>query len=66
MDTKKIGNKLRELRGSKTVKTVAEDNGLSMSAVCMYESGLRVPKDDIKIRLAKYYGVQVESIFFAD
>jgi len=30
----------------------------------MYENGKRIPKDDIKITLAKYYGSTVEAIFF--
>lgn len=66
MNTKNIGKKLRELRGSKSVQTVAQENGISPSAVSMYESGLRVPRDDVKVRLANYYGVPVESIFFAE
>ncbi len=66
MNTKNIGKKLRALRGSKSVQTVAKENGISPSAVSMYESGLRVPRDDVKVRLANYYGVPVESIFFAE
>ncbi|MBQ2735524.1 MAG: helix-turn-helix transcriptional regulator [Clostridia bacterium] len=65
MDSKKIGQTLRALRGDKSVQKVAHDNGISPSAVSMYEAGLRVPKDDTKVRLAAYYGVPVESIFFA-
>nr|DAG82699.1 MAG TPA: helix-turn-helix domain protein [Caudoviricetes sp.] len=61
---KEIGNRLKELRGQKTVDEVAKDCGISASALSMYENGYRVPRDDVKIKLAKYYGTSVGSIFF--
>ena len=64
MDTVKIGNKLRELRGDLTAAEVAELVGTSVSAILMYEQGERVPRDIIKIRLADLYGVSVGSLFF--
>jgi len=30
----------------------------------MYELGYRVPRDEIKMKLADYYGVTVQSLFF--
>ena len=64
MDKANIGRKLRVLRGTKTMAEVAEAVGTSISAIAMYESGERIPRDEIKIALAKYYGVPVETIFF--
>jgi len=64
MDKANIGRKLRALRGTKTMAEVAEAVGTSVSAIAMYESGERIPRDEIKIALAKYYGVAVETIFF--
>lgn len=64
MDVKRIANKLLELRDGRPRSEVAQACGISVSAVAMYEQGMRVPKDDIKIKLAKYYGVPVESIFY--
>lgn len=64
MDPKKIGKVLTELRGQKTIKEVAEDLSLSVSAISMYEQGHRVPKDEIKMAIAKYYGKSVQEIFF--
>ena len=37
---------------------------LSTSALAMYEQGERIPRDDIKMRLAKYYKRSVNFIFF--
>ena len=39
--------------------------GVSFSALCMYETGRRIARDEVKLRLAGYYGVPVEDIFFA-
>jgi transcriptional regulator with XRE-family HTH domain len=61
-----IGEKLTELRGARTREQVARDTGLSLSAIAMYELDQRVPRDRIKIILAKYYGQTVGSIFFED
>lgn len=64
MNKNAIGAKLRELRGKRTLEAVASEIGISTSALGMYENGQRVPKDDIKVKLAKYYDVSID-IFFA-
>lgn len=64
MDAEKIAKNLITLRGNKSLKEVAEANGISISALSMYEAGNRIPRDEIKVRLAKYYGTTVEDIFF--
>lgn len=66
MDRRKIGKKLILLRGNKTREEVAADLKISCSALGMYEQGNRVPRDEIKIRIASYYGESVETIFFAN
>lgn len=55
---------LRKAKG-KSRKEVAEAIGITRSAVAMYERGDRVPRDDIKAKLAAYYKRSVSSIFFA-
>lgn len=64
MDPEKIAQKLVKLRGNKTIKEVADANGISVSALSMYEAAKRIPRDEIKVRLANYYGVNVETLFF--
>lgn len=64
MDKESIGKKLKALRGERTLAEVANAVGISISAIQMYECGERVPRDEIKIKLAEYYGVSIESIFF--
>ena len=65
MDKKLIAKRLIELRGEKTQFEVAIEVGVSLSALAMYETGNRTPRDEIKIKLAKYYGLTVESLFFS-
>lgn len=58
------GEKLRSLRGDKSADEVAKAVGISVSAVGMYEREERIPRDDIKIRLAEYFKTTVQAIFF--
>lgn len=60
---KKNGERLLALRGSLSREKVAADNGISASALTMYELGLRNPRDEVKISLAQYYKTSVEAIF---
>lgn len=66
MNNQNIGLKLRNLRGNKTQSEVAEAIGISESAYSMYERGERTPRDLIKTRIAEYYNVSVEFIFFSN
>lgn len=66
MDRSKITERLVKLRGKRTQAEVAEAIGVSPSAYSMYETGERIPRDEIKIRIAKFYKRTVNSIFFAD
>lgn len=65
MDEITIGKKLTMLRGKKKRKEVAKACGISVSALAMYETDQRVPRDYIKVRLADYYKRSVSYIFFA-
>ena len=59
------GAKLRELRGDRTQAKVAEDLKITKSSLAMYERDQRIPRDEIKVRIANYYGETVQSIFFS-
>jgi len=64
MDRKYIADTLRRLRGNRTQDEVAAAIGISKSALSMYEKGERIPRDEIKKKLADYYGRSVQFIFF--
>lgn len=61
---KEIGARLLELRGEIPREKVADAVGVSVSAISMYENGERIPRDAVKIRLAKFYQKTVQEIFF--
>ncbi|MHC1715062.1 MAG: helix-turn-helix transcriptional regulator [Acidaminococcaceae bacterium] len=64
MKSSVIAERLIKLRGDKTRDKVANACGISKSALAMYELGERIPRDEIKIKLAAYYNTTVEAIFF--
>lgn len=65
-DAVEAGRRLRQLRGIRTRNGVAREVGVSYSALAFYESGDRTPSGPVKKKLADYYGVPVEFIFYSD
>lgn len=64
MDRAKIGKRLKKLRGKIPKAEVAEKCGISVSSLAMYETGRRLPRDPVKVKLAELYQKSVEEIFF--
>lgn len=65
MDKKAIGDKLRKLRGDRSREEVAVGAKVTASAIWMYESGQRCPNDEVKIRLADFFGKTVQEVFYS-
>lgn len=59
-----VGERLLKLRGDHTQQEVADSIGVTVSAIGMYERGERIPRDEIKIKLAEFYNTSVQAIFF--
>lgn len=64
MNNKAIAKTLIKLRNGKSRENVAKACEISVSALAMYEQGERIPRDDIKVKLANYYNRSVNYIFF--
>lgn len=66
MDSIEIGNRIRKLRESKGLsqKELAEKLGTSASSITMYECGKRIPRDELKITIARFFDKTIDSIFF--
>ena len=62
--SKPVSERLVMARGSRTQNEVAEAVGIGRSALGMYEKGLRIPRDSVKVRLADYYKIPVQELFF--
>ena len=67
IDSVEIGARLRTIRTERgeSVEYLAKSIGVSNSAIGMYEGGQRVPRDEIKIKIAEHFNMPVELIFFA-
>ena len=59
-----IAERLVKARGKRTQREVAEKLGIGVSTIAMYETGQRVPKDEIKVKLSKLYGVPIQELFY--
>jgi len=64
LDRKRIGDRLRKLRGEQSREAIGVAIGVTAQAICNYETGVRVPSDVIKCKLAEYFGRTVQEIFF--
>ena len=62
-----VGVRLKALRAEKkkTQQQVADDLNITKSALAMYEKDKRMPRDEVKVRIAEYYGESVQSLFYA-
>lgn len=61
--SRRIGARLEELRGDRCLEFVAAAIGITPYSLAMYECGCRMPHDEIKARIAAYYGQTVSSLF---
>lgn len=59
-----VMTRLRLARGDMSREEVAVACDISVSALSMYENGQRIPRDEIKVKLARCYGKTVEDLFF--
>lgn len=59
-----IGKRLEKLRGSKSQAETARELGITYQSYWMYETGRRVPRDEVKKRIAAYYRMTVDEIFY--
>ena len=64
LDAKKIGANLKCLRGNKTQREVANALGITTMAISQYENGDRIPRDEIKVKISKYYNKSIDELFF--
>lgn len=66
MDKKSIGEKISELRNKMNItqKELGNAVGISSTSIAMYELNERIPRDEIKKRIATYFNVSVQDLFF--
>ena len=65
-DRVKVGQRLRALRGSRTLEDIASALEVSTMAVSLWERGERMPNDTMKVKIANFYKKTVMAIFVKD
>lgn len=65
MNRQKIAEIPRELRGNRPREEVAIACGVTAQAISMYETGARIPSDEVKQRIAEFYHRTVQEIFYS-
>jgi transcriptional regulator with XRE-family HTH domain len=62
-----IGQRIKTLREEKGIAREAFCNavGITLSALSMYENGQRIPRDEIKVKIARVLETSIEALFFA-
>lgn len=61
-----IGDILRELRGNRTQNEIANALGITKSSWSMYERNERIPRDEIKVKIANYFEKSVQELFYIE
>ena len=61
-----VGKRLRKLRGCRTMRGVCRDVGASYSTLTKIEYGERRIGESLARKLADYYGVTEDEIFYAE
>jgi DNA-binding XRE family transcriptional regulator len=66
LDNKAAGEKLARLRNKNGLlqKDVASSVGIKLETYSKYEQGNRRPPDKVKVKLADFFGVSVQELFF--
>jgi len=59
-----VGDRLKQLRGDMSQAELAAALGVTRQTISNYEAETRVPPDEIKIKIAKFFGKTVQDIFF--
>jgi len=65
LDRTEVGRRLRDIRKYRSQREIAEELGVSITAVGAYERGEHTPPDEVKVRYANMSGQTVQEIFFA-
>jgi putative transcriptional regulator len=57
---------LRQLRGKRTIQEVADRIGIPRSTYNCIENGIRKGRPETMHKIAKFYGVSIEQVFFQE
>lgn len=55
-----LGNRMRRLRGDKTLQSIANEIGMNRVTLLHYEDGSRHPNAEALYKIAQYYQVSID------
>lgn len=58
-------HKMAKLRGDRSLHRMAKELNIPYSTYAMIESGHRFPRKELAMKLANFFGVTVDELFFA-
>lgn len=63
-----IGERIKRLRENRNLsrESFCNEVGITLSSLSMYENGQRIPRDEIKIKIARLLEISIEALFFTD
>lgn len=66
MNVIKIAEKLKRLRNNigLSQEEVSKELGIRQNSLAQYENGRRIPRDEIKLKIADFYEVDVGWLFY--
>ena len=66
MNAEVIGEKIKNLREKNNIsrENFANAVEISQSALSMYENGQRIPRDEVKLRIARFFNTFNRGTFF--
>ena len=66
LNKKAVGHRIKTLRkkAGETQSELGRVVGVTGSSIQQYEAGIKTPRDDIKLAIAKHYDQNVDNIFF--
>lgn len=59
-----FGEILKMLRGDNSQEEISKKIGITKSSWAMYERNERVPRDEVKVKIAHFFGKTVQEIFY--
>lgn len=63
-----IGQRIKTLREKRNISrdSFCRAVGITPSSLSMYENGQRIPRDEVKVKIARVLHESIEALFFAD
>ena len=55
-----LGRRLKKLRGGRSGEEVASELGISATSLRMYETKQRTARDAVKMKMTKYFGLNMK------